>query len=110
MLAQSPKHFLNVFFVILHIVRVNQDVVEVNYHADIEHICEYRVYEPLECGWGIGEAERHHQPLVGAVSGSEGHFPLVTISNANQMVCMLKVDFGVDLCLARRVEQVGDEG
>ena len=110
MLAQSPKHFPNVFFVILHIVRVNQDVVEVNYHADIEHICEYRVYELLKCGWGIGEAERHHQPLVGAVLGSEGCFPLVTISDANQMVRMPKVNFGVDLCSARRVEQVGDEG
>ncbi|KIM54997.1 hypothetical protein SCLCIDRAFT_135650, partial [Scleroderma citrinum Foug A] len=94
-LAQSPKHFPNMFFVILHIVR---------------HICEYRVYEPLKCDQGIGEAERHHQPLVGAVSGSEGHFPLITISDVNQMVCMPKVDFGVDLCSARRVEQVRDEG
>ena len=110
MLAQLPKHFPNVFFVILHIVQVNQDVVKVNYHADMEHICEYQVYKPLKCGRGIGEAKRHHQPLVGAVSGSEGCFPLVTISDANQMVCMPKVDFGVDLCSARRVEQVGDEG
>ena len=110
MLAQLPKHFQNMFFVILHIVRVNQDVVEVNYHAAIEHICEYQVYEPLKCGQGIGEAERHHQPLVGAVSGSEGRFPLITISNANQMVCMLKVNFGVDLCSARTVKQVGDKG
>ena len=110
MLVQSPKYFPNVFFVILHIVQVNQDVVEVNYHADIEHICEYRVYELLKCSWGIGEAKRHHQPLVGAVSGSEGCLPLVTISDANQMVHMPKVNFGVDLCSARRVEQVGDEG
>ena len=110
MLAQLLKHFLNVFFVILHIVRVDQDVVEVNYHTDIKHICEYQVYEPLKCGRGIGEAERHHQPLVGAVSGSEGCFPLITNSNANQMVSMPKVNFSVDLCLAGRVEQVGDEG
>ena len=110
MLAQSPKHFLNVFFVILHIVQVDQDVVEVNYHADIEHICKYQVYEPLECGRGIGEAKRHHQPLIGAILGSEGHFSLITISDVNQMVRMLKVNFGVDLCSARRVEQVGDEG
>ncbi|KIM65167.1 hypothetical protein SCLCIDRAFT_113717 [Scleroderma citrinum Foug A] len=109
-LVQSPKHFPNMFFVILHIVRVDQDVVEVNYHADIKHICEYRVYKPLEYGRGSGEAERHHQPLIGAISGSEGCFPLITISNANQMVRMPKVDFSVDLCSARRVEQVRDKG
>ena len=102
-------HFLSMFFVVLHIVQVDQDVVEVNYHADIEHICEYWVYKLLECGQGIGEAERHYQPLIGAISGSEGHFPLITISDANQMVSMPKVNFSVDFCSAGRVEQVRDK-
>ena len=39
-LAQVPKHFPNVFDVVLYIVRIDQDVIEVYYHADIEHICE----------------------------------------------------------------------
>ena len=42
-LAQVPKHFLNVFDVVLHIVQIDQDVIEVYYHADIEHICEDQV-------------------------------------------------------------------
>ncbi|KIM50337.1 hypothetical protein SCLCIDRAFT_145784, partial [Scleroderma citrinum Foug A] len=39
-LAQVLKHFPNVLDVVLHIVRINQDVVEVYYHADIKHICK----------------------------------------------------------------------
>ena len=39
-MVQAPKHFPNVFDVVLHIVRVDQDVVKVYYHADIKHISE----------------------------------------------------------------------
>ncbi|KIM67393.1 hypothetical protein SCLCIDRAFT_108217, partial [Scleroderma citrinum Foug A] len=100
-MAQAPKHFPNVFDVVLHIVY---------YHADIKHICEDRVDKLLEGSWGIGEAERHHLPFIGAVASAEGGFPLITLGDANQMVCMPKIDFSIDLHLTRGVKEVGDEG
>ena len=39
-LVQVLKHFPNVLDMVLHIVQIDQDVVEVYYHTDIEHICE----------------------------------------------------------------------
>ena len=109
-LAQAPKHFLNVFDVVLHIVQVDQDVIEVYYHADIKHICEDQVNKSLESGWGIGEAKGHHLPFIGAIVSLEGSFPLITLGNANQMVSMPKINFGIDLCLTQGVKEVGDEG
>ena len=109
-LAQVPKHFPNVFDVVLHIVQIDQDVIEVYYHADIEHICKDQVDKSLESGWGIGEAEGHHLPLIGAVASSEGGFPLITLGNANQMVCKPKINFSIDLHLTWGVKEVGDEG
>ncbi|KIM60602.1 hypothetical protein SCLCIDRAFT_123835 [Scleroderma citrinum Foug A] len=100
-LAQAPKHFPNMFDMVLHIVY---------YHADIKHICEDRVDKLLEGSWGIGESKRHHLPFVGAVVSAEGSFPLITLSDANQMVRMPKIDFSIDLCLTRGVKEVGDEG
>ena len=40
----------------------------------------------------------------------EGGFPLITLSDANQMVYMPKIDFSIDFCLTWGVKEVGDEG
>ena len=64
----------------------------------------------LEGSQGIGEAERHHLPFIGAIASAEGGFPLITLSDANQMVHMPKINFSIDLCLTRGVKEVGNEG
>jgi len=103
-LAESLKHFPNVLGMVLHVVRVDQDVVEVDYDADIKHVHEDQVNKPLKGCRGIGETEGHYLPLIRAIASPEGSFPLITFSNANQVVSMSKIDFRVDLCLTRRVE------
>ncbi|KIM65173.1 hypothetical protein SCLCIDRAFT_113450, partial [Scleroderma citrinum Foug A] len=100
-MVQVPKHFLNVFDMVLHIVY---------YHADIKHICDDRVDKSLEGSRGIGEAKRHHLPFVGAIASAEDGFPLIALSDANQMVCMPKINFSIDLRLTWGVKEVGDEG
>ena len=82
----------------------------VYYHADIEHICEDRVDKLLKGSWGIGEAEGHHLPLIGAIASSEGGFPLIALGNVNQVVSMPKINFSIDLCVTWGVKKVGDEG
>ena len=109
-LVQVPKHFLNMLDMVLHIVRIDQDVIKVYYHADIKHICEDRVDKSLKSGWGIGEAKRHHLPFIGAIVSAEGSFPLIILSDVNQMVCMPKIDFRIDLHLTWGVKEVRDEG
>ena len=98
-LVQALKHFPNVFDMVLHIVQIDQDVVEVYYHTDIKHICEDQVDKSLESGQGIGEAKGHHLQFVGAVVSAEGSFPLITLGNVNQMVSMPKINFSIDLHL-----------
>ena len=52
-LAESPKYFLDVSFVLRHIVGVDEDIIEVNNNTDIEHICEDFVHVTLESPKGI---------------------------------------------------------
>ena len=109
-LAQVLKHFLNMFDVVLHTVQIDQDVVEVYYHTDIEHICKDQVDKSLEGSRDIGEAKRHHLPFVGAVASAEVSFPLITLGDANQMVHMPKINFSIDFHLTQGVKEVRDEG
>ena len=109
-LAQVLKHFLNMFDVVLHTVQIDQDVVKVYYHTDIEHICKDQVDKLLESGQGIGEAKGHHLPFIAAIASAEGSFPLISYGDANQMVHMPKIDFSIDLRLTWGVKEVRDEG
>ena len=59
-LLESSKYFLDVSFVLRHIVRIDEDIIEVNDNTDIEHICEDFVYVMLESSRCIGKSKGYH--------------------------------------------------
>ena len=56
-LPESPKYFLDMSFVLRHIIRVDEDIIEVNDNTDIEHICEDFVHVMLESSRHIEKSE-----------------------------------------------------
>ena len=49
-------------------------------------------------------------PFKGAIAGAESGFPFVTLSDMDQVVRMMEVDFCIESCLSQAVEEVGDVG
>ena len=81
---------------LLWIVGVYQDIIQVYYYGDVNHVGEEVVHEPLETRQGIGEPLRHHQPLKRPVPGPESGLPFVAIGDADEVVGMSQVDLGID--------------
>ena len=81
---------------LLWIVGVYQDIIQVYYYRDVNHVSKDVVHEPLEPHQGIGEPLGHHQPLERPVPGPEGGLPFVAIGNADEVVGMSQVDLGTD--------------
>ena len=52
----------------------------------------------LEGGRGVAKAERHYHPLIGTVAGLEHGLPFIAFGDADEMIRMLEVDFGVVSC------------
>ena len=63
---------------------VDEDVVEVDHNARVQHVGEDAIDKVLERGRGISETERHYQPLEGAIAGVEGGLPFVFIGDATK--------------------------
>jgi len=63
----------------------------------------------LESHGSISQAERHDIPLEGAIPRVKHGLPFISFSDADQVVRMAEINLRVDLCLARRIEEVGDE-
>ena len=103
MSTESGKDFPDVGCVLLRIVGVYQDIVQVYYYGDINHVGEDVVHEPLEPCCGNGEPLGHHQPLERPVLGPESGLPFVAISDVDEVVGMLQVNLGIDPGLARSI-------
>ena len=97
---ESGKDFPDVGQVLLRIVRVYQDIIQVYYYGDVNHVGEDVVHEPLETCQGIGEPLGHHQLLKRPIPGLEGGLPFVAIGDADEVVGMSQVNLGIDPGLA----------
>ena len=85
---------MDMFLMIKGVIRVKQDVVEVNEYAYIQQVGKNIVHEMLECGQGISESKGHNTLFKGTIAGTEGGFPLVTFLNLVKMVSVLEINFG----------------
>jgi len=91
------------------ILGVDQNVIQIDYHPHIQHVHKNAIDKALERSWSIGKSERHNKPFIGAIASAEGSFPFITWSDADQMVCMLEIDLGIDGRAARRIKGVRGE-
>jgi hypothetical protein len=92
-----------------HVIGIDQDVVQVYKDTNIEEVGEDVVHETLKSSQSIGKAERHNTILKGSITGSEGSFPFITFGDSDKMECMPKIDFGIDACFPRCIEEIGNE-
>ena len=86
--------------VIFFIVAVDEDVIEIDNDEDVQVGPERIIDEALEGGWGVGQAERHHEVFELAVPGTKCCFPLMPLCDSNEVVTVLEIDFGKDFCLS----------
>uniref|UniRef100_A0A0W0F2B9 Uncharacterized protein n=1 Tax=Moniliophthora roreri TaxID=221103 RepID=A0A0W0F2B9_MONRR len=94
MLLELLKNLLDVLLIVVYILRVDENVVKVDNNTDVQQVSENGVDKVLESSRSIG---------------AKHSFPLVTISNSYEMVCVVKVKLGVNGGFAQGIEQIGDE-
>ena len=99
---------MDMLMVLFHVVRVDEDIIQIDEDAYIEHVGEDVIHEVLKSCQCISQTEEHNTPFKGAVAGVEGGFPFVTFTDSNKVVGMLQVNFGIHRGLSQAVEEVGD--
>ncbi|KIM65165.1 hypothetical protein SCLCIDRAFT_113434, partial [Scleroderma citrinum Foug A] len=69
-------------------------------------VCKNTINKLLEGHRSICQAEGYDIPLEGPISCVECGFPFINLCNVDQMVHIAEIDLGVDLGLARGIEEV----
>jgi hypothetical protein len=83
MLPESAEDFFDMLFVLGHIVRVDQDVIEVDNDTDVEEVAKDVIHELLKGRRGIGKSKGHYQPFKRAIASAEGSLPFFTFCDVN---------------------------
>src|SRR5467141_3103792 len=76
--AESAKYFSDVCLVFGNVVRVDEDVVQIDDDNDVNHFHEDVVHKLLESRWSISKPFRHYQPLERSIASSECSLPFVS--------------------------------
>ncbi len=65
---------------------VNEDIIEVYYHKNVEFLYQDLINIALECNWYISQFKRHDLILEVAMVGLEGHLSFVAFSDPDLMI------------------------
>ena len=105
-LSEMLEDFTDVSLMGLKVLRVYQDVIQIDDNTDIEEICEDTIDKSLKSRRGVSQAKGHDIPFKGPILRVECGLPFISFGNADQMVRVVKINLRVDLGLARGIEEV----
>ena len=74
---------------------VYDDIVHESDHSPVEYISKYMVYLALECRRGIDQPEGHYFIFKLSISVAECGFPFVSFFDADEVITVFEVDFGI---------------
>ncbi len=91
-LVQHPLNGLDMLFAL--VLSVDEDVIKVQYHKDVELLCQDLIDVTLKYGRCVGQSERHDLVLEIAIAGPEGRLLFVSFLNPHSMVGIGQIDLG----------------
>ncbi|KXN87128.1 hypothetical protein AN958_09171 [Leucoagaricus sp. SymC.cos] len=106
MFSEPLENLANMFAVFSGVVRVDEDVVQIDRNADIKEVAEDVIHEMLESGRCVSKTEGHNQPFKGAVASLKSSFPLIAFGDADEMVGMSEIYLGVQAGFAGSIQEV----
>ena len=78
---------------------VDEDIIEVYYHKNVELFCQDLVDIALEGGWCIGLSERHNLVLKVAIASFKGRFLFISFPDPHSIVNISQIKLGKLLSL-----------
>ncbi len=80
-LIQHPSNSLYILFALA--LGVDEDVIEIHYHENVELLCQDLVDVTLKRGRCVSQSKRHDLVLEMAVAGPEGRLPLIAFPDSH---------------------------
>ncbi len=101
MLPQLVQHLSNGFYVLFAFAfGIDEDVIKVHYHKNVELLCEDLVDITLECDRCISQSKKHDLRFEVTIAVPEGRLPFIAFPDPHLRVGIGQVELGEMLSLA----------
>ncbi len=98
MLLQLLQHLSNAFHVLFSFAfGVDEDVIKINYHKNVEFLCQDLADVILEDGRYISQSKRHYLVLKMAIVGPKGCLPFVAFFDPHLIIDISQIKLGETL-------------
>ncbi len=95
MLPQLVQHPLNgLYMLFAFTLGVDEDVIEVHYHENVELFCQDLINIALECDRYVGQSKKHHLILKMAIAGPEGRVLFISFPNPHLIIGISQIKLG----------------
>lgn len=92
-LKQSLKDQPNTSHMICLIFGENENVIHIDKHKVVNEISQYIVHHCLKNSGSIGESKRHYKILKVTQVSVECRFPIISLTDGNQVVRLVEIQF-----------------
>ena len=87
MLSQLFQYLLNSFHILFaFIFSIDEDIIEVHYHKNVEFFCQDLINVVLKCDRCIGQSKRHYLVFKMAIAAFKGHFLFIVFFDPHLIV------------------------
>lgn len=83
---ESLKNLADMLDVFNHGLGEDEDVIQVHKHELVKEVAQHIVNQSLENSWSISNSKRHEPVLIMSIGSVEHCLPLVSLSDAHQIV------------------------
>jgi hypothetical protein len=101
---------MNMVMMLLKGVGEDEDIIKIHNDEEINYVLKQVIHKVLELHWSISHTHWHDEPLIGAILPVKDCEPLVTFSNSNVVVGVMKVDFSINCGTMKVIKELIDEG
>ena len=107
--SETAENLGDMLLMVCRVIGVDEDVIEVDDHMNIQEVTKNVIHKSLEGRWSIGQSEWHNKPFKGTIAGVECGLPFVTFRNADKIIGIAEIYSCVEAGLARSCQEVRDE-
>ncbi len=76
------------------VLGVDEDIIEVHYHENVELLCQDHVDVTLKCSQCVGQSKRHDLVFEVTIVGPEDRLPCIAFPDPHLMVGIGQIELG----------------
>ena len=103
-LIKVLEYFFNMLVMFGHVIQIDKYIIQIYHDIYIQKVRENVVYKSLKSYGSIGKTEEYYRLLKWSITCPKDSLPFIIVSDANQVVSIVKIYLWINSSFVRWVQ------